>query len=310
MRIAIAFVLAFHGLLHVLGFLRFWRPESVAQLNGPTLVALSPAAGRAVGLAWLLASILFLAAAGGALSGSMRWWWTAVPALLLSQALIVLHWHDAWAGTLVNVAIALAVAVAGGMGTFRAAGRAEVRALLDGSPSGPAPVLRHEEIAALPAPVRRWLLASGAVGRPRARTVHLWQRGQLRTSPTASYMPAQAEQYFSVDDPGFVWMVDVTMAHVVPIVGRDTFRQGRGRMLIRAGALGVRRRRPVSRADGAAISRRRDARNLGHSRARVEDDSRRRDPGGRRRGVEAGLRRLRLLPVGDRRRADRLNRAL
>ena len=50
-------------------------------------------------------------------------------------------------------------------------------------------------------------------------------------------MPAEATQYFIVDEPGFVWTVDVTMMRVVPIVGRDSYVNGVGRMFIKAGGL-------------------------------------------------------------------------
>jgi hypothetical protein len=52
-------------------------------------------------------------------------------------------------------------------------------------------------------------------------------------------MHAEAQQYFTVDEPGFVWTVDVTMMRVVPVVGRDTYTSGQGRMLIKAGGLVV-----------------------------------------------------------------------
>jgi hypothetical protein len=59
----------------------------------------------------------------------------------------------------------------------------------------------------------------------------------MRTSPEQAWMPARAEQYFSVDPPGFVWSVDVTMFRIVPIVGRDSYSGGKGRMLIKAASL-------------------------------------------------------------------------
>jgi hypothetical protein len=65
----------------------------------------------------------------------------------------------------------------------------------------------------------------------------LHQRGQLRTAPDQAWMPARAEQHFTVDPPGFVWAVDVRMARALPVVGRDTYEGGRGRMLIKAGGL-------------------------------------------------------------------------
>lgn len=45
-------------------------------------------------------------------------------------------------------------------------------------------------------------------------------------------MHAEATQYFTVDQPAFVWNVDVTLAGVLPLVGRDSFEGGKGRMYI------------------------------------------------------------------------------
>jgi hypothetical protein len=59
----------------------------------------------------------------------------------------------------------------------------------------------------------------------------------MSTAPGQPYQPAEARQYFIVDEPGFVWTVDVTMMRVVPVVGRDTYVDGLGRMFIKAGGL-------------------------------------------------------------------------
>lgn len=122
------------------------------------------------------------------------------------------------------------------IGRFRRATDEQVRALLARAPRGAPAPLTAAELAGLPAPVRRWVEASGAVGRPRARTVRLRQRGEMRTAPGGSFAHAEATQYFTVDEPGFVWAVDVAMMGV-PVVGRDSFVDGRGRMFIRAAGL-------------------------------------------------------------------------
>jgi hypothetical protein len=111
------------------------------------------------------------------------------------------------------------------------------RALLDRAPSAPAAIVRSEDLDRLPAPVRRWLTASGIVGRESVRTVRLQQRGEMRTGPDKPWMPVAAEQYFTVEPPGFVWSVDAIMGRVLPIVGRDEYADGRGHMLIKLGGL-------------------------------------------------------------------------
>lgn len=237
MRVAVAALLGLHGLIHLMGFLKAWRLADIPQLTGRSLVPMSEGAFRAVGVVWLVAAIALGAAGLLRLLGRESWWLVAAPALALSQAVIVLQWGDAWAGTILNVVLAVAVAVGWGTARFHAENVQHARALLASAPRGPSPPLRLEEIAELPVPVRRWLQGSGAIGQPRARTVRLRQRGGMRTSPGQAPMPAEAEQYFTVDRPGFVWTVDVTMLRVVPIVGRDSFVDGAGRMFIKAGGL-------------------------------------------------------------------------
>jgi hypothetical protein len=113
----------------------------------------------------------------------------------------------------------------------------EARALLDGARHRAPPLVEARELEALPAPVRRWLEASGALGHARAATVRLKQRGEMRTAPDKPWMPVEAEQYFSIDPPGFVWRVHAKMARVLPIAGRDRYAAGRGHMLIKVGSL-------------------------------------------------------------------------
>ena len=237
MRMATALLFLLHGLIHLLGFLKPWKFADVPQLSGHAIVPLSEGAFRAVGVLWLMTAAALVTAALLRLMDNESWWMVAAPALVLSQALIVLQWGDAWAGTVANVLLALAVAVGAGTHSFHEANLIHARALLAKAPAGEPPILRAEDIATLPRPVRRWLDSSGAVGRPRARTVRLLQRGGMRTAPDHAYMAAEARQYFIVDEPGFVWTVDVTMMRVVPVVGRDTFVDGRGRMFIKAGGL-------------------------------------------------------------------------
>jgi hypothetical protein len=244
MRGVTAALLLLHGLLHLLGFAKPWRLAAVTQLSGRAIVPLSESAFRAVGVLWLIAAVMLVSAALLRLLDRESWWMAAAPALVLSQALVILQWGDAWAGTAANVLLALAVAMGAGTHRFHDDNLQHARGLLARAPAGAPPILRADDIAGLPVPVRRWLEASGAVGRPRARTVRLLQRGGLRTAPDRAYMPAEAKQYFIVDEPGFVWTVDVTMMAVVPIVGRDTYIDGFGRMFIKAGGL-------VTVADGA-----------------------------------------------------------
>jgi len=237
MRFAVTALLLLHGAIHLLGFVKWLGLAPVPQLNGRTLLSLSPAAARVFGFRWLTAFLFFVAAAAMHALRQDAWWIPAIGGVLLSQGLIVLAWHDAKSGTLANLMILMPATLAAAHAHFEQQVDREVRELLAGVSVSHTSIVQRDELAPLPTPVRTWLEASGIVGRERARAVRLKQRGLLRTSPDGAWMPAQAEQYFSVSEPGFIWRVDTTMMGLLPISGRDKYFAGKGEMLIKAGSL-------------------------------------------------------------------------
>ncbi len=139
-------------------------------------------------------------------------------------------------GVLTAVAVAVAL-VAAATRRFHDRADGDARALLGAARTAAGRTVEAKDLERLPAPVRRWLDVSGAVGRPRVATVRLEQRGQMRTAPDKPWMPVAARQYFTVDPPGFVWNVDARMMRVLPIAGRDRYAGGRGHMLIKVASL-------------------------------------------------------------------------
>ncbi|HSO36081.1 MAG TPA: DUF6544 family protein [Labilithrix sp.] len=236
LRIAVALLLAAHGALHLLGFLQAWQLAAVPALSGRAIVPLTEAMGRLLGVLWLVACVLLVSAAALRLARSDSWWMLGAAGVVLSQALIVVQWHDAKAGTILNVVLAVALLVAGGTSRFHDRAVAEVRAMYGRTPA-PVRVVAPQDLAPLPSPVRRWLERSGIVGRDAASTVRLRQRGEMHTANDAPWMPVEAEQYFTVDDPGFVWWMDSRMMKVLPLCGRDKYVAGEGEMLIKAAGL-------------------------------------------------------------------------
>ena len=113
----------------------------------------------------------------------------------------------------------------------------EARALLAAAGGSAARPVEARELEKLPPPVRRWLEVSGTVGRPHATTVRLKQRGEMRTGPDKPWMPVAAEQYFSVDPPGFVWSVKARMMRGLPIAGRDRYADGHGHVLLKVASV-------------------------------------------------------------------------
>ncbi|HTD48149.1 MAG TPA: hypothetical protein VK881_12865 [bacterium] len=96
-------VLMLHGLIHVMGFLKEWHLADIKTLTDRTLVPLSDAMSRVLGLAWLGACVLLIYAAAALLARFEKWWIPALLGIGLSQALVILWWNDARAGTVVNI---------------------------------------------------------------------------------------------------------------------------------------------------------------------------------------------------------------
>ena len=98
-----------HGLIHVMGFLKEWRLAEIKELTDQTIVPLSETMSRVLGVAWLAACALLLAAATALFFRANNWGVLALLGIGLSQVLIILWWNDARFGTVANALILAAV---------------------------------------------------------------------------------------------------------------------------------------------------------------------------------------------------------
>ena len=73
---------------------------------------------------------------------------------------------------------------------------------------------------------------SGIVGKDKISSVRLKQKARIKTKPEQkAWSEATAEQYIAIENPAFIWKVKMTS--LIDIVGRDSFINGKGRMLIK-----------------------------------------------------------------------------
>jgi hypothetical protein len=100
---------------------------------------------------------------------------------------------------------------------------------LPSGPDGTAPVT-DADLAALPGPAQRYLRFTGAVGRPRDRSLRARWTGSFRLRPGAGWAPFVAQQYNTAPVPGRVYAMRLTLAGVLPMDGVDTYLDGAGRM--------------------------------------------------------------------------------
>lgn len=98
-------------------------------------------------------------------------------------------------------------------------------------------IITEDLIKDLPMPVKRWLDYSGVIGRKQIETVYLRQKGFMKLKPDQKdWMEAEAEQYFTINQPSFIWNVRTSMMGI-PVVGRDLFKDGQGSMKIKLARL-------------------------------------------------------------------------
>jgi hypothetical protein len=246
MRYAIVILFFVHALIHLIGVAKQWEWAQAPASSGSTFRMPTALSNRMGGL-WLTACVALMVAALLLIRGNDRWWLVALGGVLLSQFLIGFSWSVAKAGTAMNAVLGLAILVGWAHARFVKDGETIARVLLARASSAQASIVTADEVSRLPVPVRRWLDSAGVVGKPRALSIRLKQRGGLRTSADGDFMPALADQYFTVADPAFVWRVQVAMFQL-PIYGRDSYIDGRGHMLIKA--LGL---VPIADAAGGQI---------------------------------------------------------
>ena len=94
-------------------------------------------------------------------------------------------------------------------------------------------IVTKEDVERLPKNVQKWLEYSGVIGKERITAVRLKQKAQMRLAKEKAWMPVQAEQYFTSQEPGFIWKANIKAAPFVHISGRDKYENGKGNMLIK-----------------------------------------------------------------------------
>lgn len=237
-KIAFSLLLLVHGSIHFIGFAKAFGYIEVQQFTHD----IPPAKG----IVWLVAGVMLLFSLVLFLFKAEWWWASGVISLALSQALIIQHWHDAKFGTIANGLLAIACILGYGAWSFQRMATREVDALLPKNIH--TPVVTASDIAALPPIVQRWLTHTGVVGREAAHVAHVHQQGEMRLTPDGAWMPVRAEQWFTTQTPGFLWLADVGSGSFMQFAGRDTYHSKHGNMLIKLFSLF-----PIVDATGAEI---------------------------------------------------------
>jgi hypothetical protein len=107
-----------------------------------------------------------------------------------------------------------------------------------GLPAGPGPdhdlaPVTETDLEPLPGTVRRYLRFMKVVGRPRDWSFRLGVTGRFRRSRDEAWMRCEAWQYNTRLELARIFHLRLRLFGIAPVLARDTYARGRGRMLIR-----------------------------------------------------------------------------
>jgi hypothetical protein len=229
------------------GFTKEWDLGPDGRFAGKTIIHLSGGASRFVGVLWLITCFLLLASTFAYYYQKEWFWIIGIAGLSMSQILIVLYWPDAKWGTIVNIVLLSIILFAAGRISFDRMVKKEISNLFT-SASTAKTIISEERVSTLPNIIQMWLRQSHVVGRPIPASIHIIQRGSMRIEVNDDWMPFDAEQYFTIDPPAFVWKASIHTSKLIDIVGRDKYENGKGNMLIKAASL-----IPIANSSGKEI---------------------------------------------------------
>jgi hypothetical protein len=235
-RTILSFAIAFHGIVHLLGFVKEWNLGRVGKFTEHASIHFSHSTSKVIGTLWVVACVLLLMSAFGYFSRKDWFWIVGVAGLIISQALIIIYWQDAKWGTVINVMLLIALIFSLAQISFKKKVKNEIGTLLQ-STTADQSIISEEAVSTLPPIIQIWLRKSHVIGKPMPRSVHIIQKGTMRTDSESEWMAFDAEQNFTIDPPGFVWNATIHTDKLVDIVGRDKYANGQGNMLIKAASL-------------------------------------------------------------------------
>ena len=110
--------------------------------------------------------------------------------------------------------------------------RTVVTSFLAGARRGPERRVADADLERLPAPVRRYVQYTGAAGTAVPATVRMQQRGTIRQGPGRRWNTFAAEEYFTTDPGGFLWIAKARTSPFMSATVVDRYQGGTGRMTV------------------------------------------------------------------------------
>ena len=230
MKYLIPVILFLHGAIHLMGFVKGFQLAEIQNLQSNI--------SKTSAIVWLMVFLLFTLSSVLFLFNNNVWLILAGAGLLISTLLIIGNWGDAKYGMIPNLIIALILVISFSGFAFSRKIARETQLIVNEAGKPTEEIVSEEDIADLPFPVKNWLLLSGIVGKQIPVTVWLQQKFDIKLKPgQEKWYKADAEQYFTTNNPAFIWTVKLNMSALMKITGRDKFMDGKGEMQMKMNSI-------------------------------------------------------------------------
>ncbi len=165
-------IVVMHGLIHLLGFIKAYNIASVNQL--------SQTISKPVGILWLLVTVMFMTVVVLFFLKNDYWMAFGIIAVVISQILIIMTWHDAKFGTIPNIIILLVLVLSMGSYFFEQSYRKDVANNFTDNNSFKEEILTEKNTEHLPIPVQKYLHYVGVMGKSQNKNFYAVFEGQMK----------------------------------------------------------------------------------------------------------------------------------
>lgn len=223
MRVLFILLMLFHGLIHLMGFVKAFQFAEMNQLQIPI--------SKPMGVLWLIAAILFVVAVV-MFFVSDYWFVPATAAALISSALIISSWSDARFGTIPNVIVLVVCVLAISSCSYKGVYRNEIKTAAKQNVIPTETILTEVDIQSLPVPVQNYIRLTGSIGKPKVQNFNVEFEGKIRKNEQAEWMPFTCEQQNFMAVPTRLFFMNARMKGL-PVAGYHHFKNGKAVMDIR-----------------------------------------------------------------------------
>ncbi|MEO9870607.1 DUF6544 family protein [Ekhidna sp.] len=225
LRYLYAFLLLFHGWIHLLGFVKAFNLATVSQLQKKI--------SKPFGILWLIIGLLFIYLALSFLAHE-DWYFFGFMAVALSQLLIFIFWQDAKAASLVNLLVFSVALVQYAEDRFQQQYEQDVteqfeRQVIEEE------LITQEDLKHLPHVVAKYLNYVGVVGHPRIKSMKVSMNGKMRKKEGA-WFHFKSSQYNFFDESSRFFFMKAKVSGL-PTYGYHSYHDMVSQMQVRVMAL-------------------------------------------------------------------------